>query len=944
MADAILAEITAIGSNLRQLKVAKAEKAVISEEVAKLLKAKQQYKEVTGNDYAPPPPEKKAKPTPKPQAGPVEAAVEAAAAPASTAGPSKNAAKKAEKAAKKAAAKGAKSGAAASAGPSPAPSYPAPPAPPAMKAAEGPSLPSMYLSSAGPGPLKCLTAAKFFGVEVEAASVNPAGEVSSASGCAVSTEGSVIFGSNAVCRYFSYKGVSSSSSSTQKGAAAAAVAAAAQDPAGAAEEWLDWEVATLAPAERLLAAAKEAGGSVPAETVAALKHLEEKLTGKWLLDGDAPSLADIVVGVTVKAVMESLGGGEEASAFVKVQAYAQRVGEIDSCAQAAGAVGVFTQASFFSFFLATKGVDLKAGLQASLSTMFDAAMFKAWPLAKSAGITSSSVKKCMDYKNGDFQCNAAMSLFKALKGTEGAPSSPQATAAAIDAVLPANSLVDTTSVSPQGYINIRLRPAFINQGIAKLIKNGPAPPEVKKARVVVDFSSPNIAKEMHVGHLRSTIIGDAICRVLEFCGHTVFRHNHVGDWGTQFGMLINYMKEAYPNFLTDPPNITDLTTFYKAAKLRFDQSEKFKEASRNTVVELQSGDPSCKEVWMLLCDISRKEFQKVYDRLGVTLEEHGESFYNDMIPSTIDMLGDAGLVERDDGADIVRLEHFTYPLIVRKRDGGFGYDSTDMAAIRYRLKTLKCDWVIGITDAGQAGHFHMIFDAARAAGWVDDSIKLEHLGFGVVQGEDGKKFKTRSGETVRLVDLLDEAVRRMATTIQERMDAGKMTTTPEAAAAAAAEMGYGAVKYFDLRQHPSTSYVFSYDRMLDTRGNTAVYLQFAHARLASILQKAQDEKGVDLAALKASPEKVSVEHEAERALAFELLMFSDVIEACLADLGPNRLCEYLYTLATKFTDFVTNCRVLGSDEQTSRLLLCQATGIAMRKMFSLLGMTALDRI
>ncbi|CAN0568441.1 unnamed protein product, partial [Ectocarpus sp. 12 AP-2014] len=211
--------------------------------------------------------------------------------------------------------------------------------------------------------------------------------------------------------------------------------------------------------------------------------------------------------------------------------------------------------------------------------MFDAAMFKAWPLAKSAGITSSSVRKCADYKNGDFQCNAAMALFKALKVGDGAPSSPQAAASAIVASLPVNPLVDKTSVSPQGYINIRLRPAFINQSIAKVIKNGPAPPEVKKMRVVVDFSSPNIAKEMHVGHLRSTIIGEAICRVLEFCGHTVFRHNHVGDWGTQFGMLINYMKEAYPNFLTDPPNITDLTTFYKAAKLRFDESEEFKEVT-----------------------------------------------------------------------------------------------------------------------------------------------------------------------------------------------------------------------------------------------------------------------------------------------------------------------------------------------------------------------------
>ncbi|CAB1103032.1 unnamed protein product [Ectocarpus sp. CCAP 1310/34] len=882
-------------------------------QVAKLMKAKQHYKEVTGSDYVPPPQEKKAKSTPKPQGD----------VPPSSSGPSKNAAKKAEKAAKKAAAKGAKS--------APVAGSCVPPAAAPAPAASRSSLPSMYLGSDGSGPLKCLTAAKFFGVEVEVADTNPAGELSSTSGCAVSTGMSVIFGSNAVCRYFSYKGKSSS----PKGPTT--------DPAGAVEEWLDWETGTLAPAQKALAASKEAGGSVPTEALAALKHLEDKLTGTWLLEGDEPSLADIVVGVTAQAAITVLGEAEATSTLAKVLAYAQRVGEMPACKQAASTIDTFIKASAREQNAST-GVSLKAGLQASLLAMFDAAMFKAWPLAKSAGITSSSVRKCADYKNGDFQCNAAMALFKALKGGDGAPSSPQAAASAIVASLPVNPLVDTTSVSPQGYINIRLRPAFINQSIAKVIKNGPAPPEVKKMRVVVDFSSPNIAKEMHVGHLRSTIIGEAICRVLEFCGHTVFRHNHVGDWGTQFGMLINYMKEAYPNFLTDPPNITDLTTFYKAAKLRFDESEEFKEASRNTVVDLQSGDPACKEVWTLLCDISRKEFQKVYDRLDVTLEEHGESFYNDMIPSTIDMLAEAGLVSRDDGADIVRLEHFTYPLIVRKRDGGFGYDSTDMTAIRYRLKTLKCDWIIGITDAGQASHFHMCFDAARAAGWVDEGTKLEHLGFGVVLGPDGKKYKTRSGDTVRLVDLLDEAVRRMAASIQERMDEGKMTTTKEAAAAAAAEIGYGAVKYYDLRQHPSTSYVFSYDRMLDTRGNTAVYLQFAHARLASILLKAQDELHVDVTALKASPEKVSVEHESERALAFELLMFSDVIEACLADLGPNRLCEYLHTLATKFTDFVTNCRVLGSDGQTSRLLLCEATGVTMRKCFSLLGMKALDRI
>ncbi|CAM9949316.1 unnamed protein product, partial [Hapterophycus canaliculatus] len=428
-----------------------------------------------------------------------------------SAGPSKNAAKKAAKAANKAAAKGGKGASASFA------SAPAAPTATVATITSGPSLPSMYLGGHGTGPLKCLAAAKFFGVDIKAADVNPAGELSSSSGCAISTGGSLIFGANPVCRYLCYKGVPSPK-----------VSVAELD--GAVEDWLDWEAVTLAPSERLLAASLRAGGPVPAETLDALEHVENKLTGTWLVQSDAPSLADIVVGITAKTMMASLedNDNEAASSFPKVQQYVQRVGEIDAYVQATEGVGAFKKA--------TEGFSLKAGLQASLLVMFDAAMFKAWPLAKSVGISTSSVRKCADYKNGDFQCNAAMSLFKALKGSAGAPSSPQAAASAIVAVLPANPLVDTTSVSPQGYINIRLCPAFINHGISKLIKNGPAPPEVKKARVLVDFSSPNIAKEMHVGHLRSTIIGDAICRVLEFCGHKVFRHNHVGDWGTQFGM------------------------------------------------------------------------------------------------------------------------------------------------------------------------------------------------------------------------------------------------------------------------------------------------------------------------------------------------------------------------------------------------------------------------
>jgi len=293
---------------------------------------------------------------------------------------------------------------------------------------------------------------------------------------------------------------------------------------------------------------------------------------------------------------------------------------------------------------------------------------------------------------------------------------PKDIAAAITACLPKNTFVATCATMPNGFINCSLQTASIVQSIASIVTKGPQAPVMEKKRVVVDFSSPNIAKEMHVGHLRSTIIGDSICKILEFCGHTVHRTNHVGDWGTQFGMLITHMKEEYPDLLNNPPNISDLTAIYKASKKRFDDDAAFKERSRNAVVALQAGEPDSRAIWQLLCELSRVEFQKVYDLLGVDLEEVGESFYNPMIPDAIELCRKAGIVENEENMLIIKLAHFTIPLIVRKSDGGYGYDSTDMAAMHYRLFEKKADWIIYITDAGQAPHFYMVFDAARAAG------------------------------------------------------------------------------------------------------------------------------------------------------------------------------------------------------------------------------------
>jgi arginyl-tRNA synthetase len=467
-----------------------------------------------------------------------------------------------------------------------------------------------------------------------------------------------------------------------------------------------------------------------------------------------------------------------------------------------------------------------------------------------------------------------------------------------------------------------------------------------KMKVVVDFSSPNIAQEMHVGHLRSTIIGDAICRVLEFCGHEVLRTNHVGDWGTEFGMLITYLQEAFPDILTSPPNITDLTAIYKASKKRFDEDEDFKQRARLNVVSLQRGDVAARAIWNLLCDISRAEFQKVYDLLGVKLTEVGESFYNPLIPGVIAELQGLGLLRDEEGMLVLMMNHFTIPLILRKSDGGYGYDSTDMGAISYRIREVKSDWVIYITDSGQASHFHMIFDAAREAKWIDPvAHRLDHIGFGVVCGDDGKRFKTRSSETVRLIDLLDAAKDRMQASLQSRADEGKTPLQGDEVEAAARVIGYGAVKYFDLKQHPSTDYIFSYDRMLDTKGDTAVYLLFAYARVASILRKAAEERQIDVNVLAASATSIiTIQHPAERALAFELLQFGDVVTSTLDLLLPNRLCEYLYQLAVKFTDFVTKCHVLNAPETNSRLLLCVATKRLMSTCFDLLGIGTLERI
>lgn len=388
-----------------------------------------------------------------------------------------------------------------------------------------------------------------------------------------------------------------------------------------------------------------------------------------------------------------------------------------------------------------------------LVDLFSEAIQKAFP-----GLGSDEralVSACNQPKYGDYQCNNAMSLFGRLKGTDDAQKNPRAVADAIVANLPPSDIIKETSLAGPGFINIRVDPSWLAARTSAMLasKDGIAswaPEGYEHKKVIVDFSSPNVAKEMHVGHLRSTIIGDTISKTLEFCGADVLRLNHIGDWGTQFGMLIQYISEKRLEGLNAATNedVADLQVLYRAAKQRFDEEDAFKVRSREAVTALQSGKPEYVEAWQRICDASRREFEKIYKRLGVTIQERGESFYNPLLNGVVDDLMDRGIAEVSDGATCVFVDGHKIPLIVKKSDGGFGYASTDMAAIKHRISEEKADWIIYVTDAGQSQHFDMVFAAAKKAGYIptDRNIRIDHVPFGLVLGEDGKKFRSRSGD------------------------------------------------------------------------------------------------------------------------------------------------------------------------------------------------------
>ncbi|KAL6544044.1 hypothetical protein OROGR_010541 [Orobanche gracilis] len=550
-----------------------------------------------------------------------------------------------------------------------------------------------------------------------------------------------------------------------------------------------------------------------------------------------------------------------------------------------------------------------------------------------------------DPKFGDYQCNNAMSLWTKIKNKGTGFKGSQYVGKAIMENLPASEIIESCSIAGPGFVNIVLSRKWIAKSIRKMLIDGidTMAPRLPVKRAVVDFSSPNIAKEMHVGHLRSTIIGDTLARMLEFSDVEVLRRNHVGDWGTQFGMLLQFLFEKFPKWENaNGLAIEDLQAFYKAAKGRFDDDLAFKERAQQAVVSLQSGEEKHRTTWAQICEISRRKFEMVYQRLGVHLEEKGESFYNPYIPLALKLLNEKGLIEESEGARVIFIEGDKIPLIVVKSDGGYNYASTDLAALWYRLNVEKADWIIYVTDVGQSQHhFEKLFSAAIKAGWLpaeDDKYpKTSHVGFGVVLDENGKKFKTRCGKVVKLVDLLDEAKTRCKAVLVERGKADEWTA--EELEQTAEAIGYGAVKYADLKNNRLKNYIFKYDQMLNDKGNTAVYLLYAHARICSIIRKS----GKDIEELK-KVTTLELAHPSERALGIHLLQFSEVVEEACTNLLPSVLCDYLYGLSESCTRFYSSCQVVGSAEESSRLLLCEATAVVMRKCFHLLGITAIFKI
>ena len=559
----------------------------------------------------------------------------------------------------------------------------------------------------------------------------------------------------------------------------------------------------------------------------------------------------------------------------------------------------------------------------------------------------------------DYQANVALPLAKTL----GRP--PRDVAAGVIAELDVAGICDAPEISGPGFINLRLTDGWIAaQATAVAADERLGVPVTDRPRtVVVEYSSPNMAKEMHVGHLRTTIVGDALARILDFLGHNVIRDNHVGDWGTPFGMLIEHLLDVGGASGGDggvvPPGAkrvgehsqeeellrVDPNTFYAAARRKFDTDPEFAERSRRRIVLLQSGDPDTMRVWAELCDLSRGYLRDTYALLRVTLTDadiRGESFYNDMLPGVAEDLTALGLAVVSDGALCVFPAGFTgrdgspLPVIIRKSDGGWNYSSTDLATVRYRVDKLNCDQAIYVVGSEQALHFQMIFAVAREAGWIPDGVSFEHAQIGMVQGKDGGRLRTREGDTPKLSDLLREAVDRARGILDEL----GTPLAPDEAAEVAELVGIGAVKYADLSTARDSAYLFDFERMITFRGNTGPYLQYATARIRSIFRKLDHNDGADLSS-------ITITEPAERALALRLLGLGTVLSAVADTTEPHRLASYVFEVASLFTAFYEQCPVLKApsrEVRDSRLALCALTLSVLSSGLDLLGVPVPDQM
>ncbi|MGW0143384.1 arginine--tRNA ligase [Streptomyces calvus] len=549
----------------------------------------------------------------------------------------------------------------------------------------------------------------------------------------------------------------------------------------------------------------------------------------------------------------------------------------------------------------------------------------------------------------DFQANGILALAKKAKAN------PRELAGEVVARITTGDLIKGVEVSGPGFLNITIADAAITGNLAARYADDTGrlgvPQAANPGTTVIDYAQPNVAKEMHVGHLRSAVIGDSVVQLLEFTGENVVRRHHIGDWGTQFGMLIQYLDE-HPHELdhkagevTGEEAMSNLDRLYKAARKLFDSDEEFKTRARRRVVDLQAGDPATLAMWQKFVDESKIYFFSVFEKLDMEIRDAdivGESGYNDMLAETCRLLEESGVAVRSEGALCVFFEDVKgpdgkpVPLIVQKSDGGYGYAATDLSAIRDRVFNLKANTLLYVVDARQALHFKMVFETARRAGWLNDDVHAVQLAFGTVLGKDGKPFKTRAGETVRLVDLLDEAIDRASAVVREKAQ----DLSEEEIAERGAQVGIGAVKYADLSTSANRDYKFDLDQMVSLNGDTSVYLQYAYARIRSILRKAPE--GVRPVA---HPELELA--EAERALGLHLDGFAETVAEAAREFAPHKLAAYLYQLASLYTSFYDKCPVLKADSPVqveNRLFLCDITAATLHRGMALLGIRTPERL